>query len=373
MILLNAVIPSSNLAEFTRWLGHDEANGLSISWKPTRNLEAFFYRAMKEDWRGVLHYFERFQIDNVLPPNQNSSTRQNAIMLTDRYQRYLGPVLIFCSSRKDAEQIASGVMELFSSDTVSNEQLHIAASKIALVLGDSFPLVRMVSRGVAYHHASLPDPVKSLLEDLARKGQLKVLACTSTLAEGVNLNVRTVIISSPFAGGQRIDGARLRNLAGRAGRALKDTEGHVVVMHGDLQQLLQDPESGHVRSRFFEYVEEIQKTPGFNRDIDVIEAELLARVYKKQLSEQRIAAQTQFLLGSTLFSHQANHKQIASANSRMIEQAQTVFKMKPERDERLRVFAATGLSLDFCRKLDEAAARVAQGSDCRFRIGKSVN
>jgi len=62
------------------------------------------------------------------------------------------------------------------------------------------PPVHVVRHGVGFHHAGLPIEVLEALEDAVRADTLPYLACTSTLMEGVNMPVRTVVIyDSPAA------------------------------------------------------------------------------------------------------------------------------------------------------------------------------
>ena len=102
-------------------------------------------------------------------------------------------------------------------------------------LGRDHPLVTCLRRGVAYHHGSLPDDVLAAIEDAVRDEDIKYVVATTTLTEGVNLPVRTVLISAQGTwgtGGQFeefITGARLLMALGRAGRAAKETEGWVVL------------------------------------------------------------------------------------------------------------------------------------------------
>lgn len=66
------------------------------------------------------------------------------------------------------------------------------------------------------------------MEGLYRKGAVKVLAATSTLAAGVNLPARRVIFRAPKVGIDFINGVQYRQMSGRAGRAGIDTKGESV-------------------------------------------------------------------------------------------------------------------------------------------------
>lgn len=69
---------------------------------------------------------------------------------------------------------------------------------------------------------------REIIETCYRKGLVRVLTATSTLAAGVNLPARRVIFRQPRVGRDFIDGTRYRQMAGRAGRTGIDTKGESV-------------------------------------------------------------------------------------------------------------------------------------------------
>jgi replicative superfamily II helicase len=69
---------------------------------------------------------------------------------------------------------------------------------------------------------------RELVEGLYRKGAVKILAATSTLAAGVNLPARRVIFRAPKVGIDYLNGVQYRQMSGRAGRAGIDTKGESV-------------------------------------------------------------------------------------------------------------------------------------------------
>ncbi|HEY9558322.1 MAG TPA: DUF3516 domain-containing protein [Acidimicrobiales bacterium] len=94
-------------------------------------------------------------------------------------------------------------------------------------------LSRFVRSGVGVHHAGMLPKYRRLVERLAQSGLLKVICGTDTLGVGINVPIRTVLLTAL----SKYDGTRTRHLtarefhqiAGRAGRAGYDTEGSVVV------------------------------------------------------------------------------------------------------------------------------------------------
>ena len=93
---------------------------------------------------------------------------------------------------------------------------------------EDYDLIKTLSRRVAFHYGVMPPIVRSRVEDLFESGKLKYICCTSTLLHGVNLPARHVVIERPNKGnGQPMPRADFLNLAGRAGRLLKEFQGNV--------------------------------------------------------------------------------------------------------------------------------------------------
>ena len=94
-------------------------------------------------------------------------------------------------------------------------------------------ITRLARKGIGFHHAGLLPVLKQLVEVLFSRGLMQVVFATDTLALGVNMPARTVVIGRM----SKWDGRRRRALipnefqqmAGRAGRRGMDVFGHVVV------------------------------------------------------------------------------------------------------------------------------------------------
>lgn len=390
MIMLSAVLPKSNVSEFINWLGSTTTGVFESIWSPTRLREGLFFRG--SDQKGNVLYFRggsknnTLLVKNVLPPNkkpEKDSTkikrvepRLDSAHLAWRYHFDFGPVLVYTNKRAETEKIAQKIYDLssFDSSLSLNGNLLNAAKQIREILNDRFSLPDMIERGIAYHHASMPEDVKQIIQKLAKNRDLKIIVSTTTLAEGVNLNIKSVIINTPMAGNDRMDAIRLRNLAGRAGRALRDTEGHVIILHPDFVDDLLDINRSTIRSRFFNYLETLSDDPDFDTDANALEANLLSRAYKKEFSNTDTELKTKKILNSTFFSKQANSLVYRKVYSKILDRVTKVVN-DPILEDRniLRIFSETGLNLDRCKSLERKARELVEKNTLSLRSNNELN
>ncbi len=144
------------------------------------------------------------------------------------------PVYLVHFTQRDAVERAQA---LTSTPVATREARDAIADEIgAFRFGTGFgkTLRRLLSHGVGVHHAGMLPRYRRLVERLTQRGLLTVVCGTDTLGVGINVPIRTVVLTSLV----KYDGTRMRHLtarefhqiAGRAGRAGYDTAGDVVVM-----------------------------------------------------------------------------------------------------------------------------------------------
>jgi hypothetical protein len=141
-----------------------------------------------------------------------------------------GAVLTVHATKKGAERLAA----CLAGDLEDNPDTVSLVTLAELRLGLNHPLVPVLRLGVAYHHAALPSDLQAEIEGAVRSGAISIVCSTTTLTEGVNLPVRTVIVCERgFYDGKEfhemIDSADLMNAVGRAGRAGRETDGWIVI------------------------------------------------------------------------------------------------------------------------------------------------
>lgn len=83
--------------------------------------------------------------------------------------------------------------------------------------------------GVFSHHSGIPMGLRIAIEYAFSKSKINNVVCTSTLAQGVNLPIKYLIVSSMYQAGDAIKVRDFQNLIGRAGRAGKYTEGTIIL------------------------------------------------------------------------------------------------------------------------------------------------
>ena len=152
-----------------------------------------------------------------------------------------GQCLVFVSSRRNAEAFAKRAAAAIKSEDpalagYADSILKIADTDMGKLLASC------VARGSAFHHAGLSRQERAFVEEGFRKGSIKTISSTPTLAAGLNLPARRVIIRDyhRFAAGegmQPIPVSEYHQMAGRAGRPRLDPYGEAVLIAKDQDQV----------------------------------------------------------------------------------------------------------------------------------------
>ena len=208
IIALSATV--ANAGEMASWL---EADLVCSDWRPIQLRE------------GIICH-ERLVFSDGEAPLAGGKDESAALVRDTLAQS--AQILIFENSRKNAEAAASRLSTLLAPYDATRE----ISSRI-LASGESETAVRLaacVSHGVAFHHAGLLPEQRRLVEQGFRESRIKVIASTPTLAAGLNLPARRVLIRSykryEYGRGMApIPVIEYRQMAGRAGRPGLDPYG----------------------------------------------------------------------------------------------------------------------------------------------------
>jgi len=222
LLALSATV--KNAEEAAEWL---KAGSVTTEWRPV---------TLKE---GVLLGNEaHFKDGGALKVKKE--TRDPAINLALHVIRLGGQALLFAGTRRNAVSLSKKVSK--SVKPVLSKAAERALERVAervLTTGErtriSELLAELIKHGTAFHHAGLGGAHRRIIEDSFREGRIKVLTATPTLAFGVNLPARTVLIHDyrryePGYGYYPITVLEYKQMAGRAGRPRYDKVGEALLV-----------------------------------------------------------------------------------------------------------------------------------------------
>lgn len=223
LLALSATI--SNTGDLADWL---KAELVETNWRPVKLVEGIY------DY-GSLSFIDGGQQRLV------QSNRGAPIDVAIDSIKSGGQSLIFCDTRKKSVVAAERTAEILPNflSFEDSAKLREIAHKIHSTGEEtevSRRLAEAVANGAAFHHAGLDAKHRKIVEDAYRDRQIKVLTATPTLAAGVNLPARRVVLASLFRynaaeGGQTpISVLEFKQMAGRAGRPRYDKVGEIVLI-----------------------------------------------------------------------------------------------------------------------------------------------
>jgi len=222
ILALSATI--TNADEVAEWLN---AECVKTDWRPVELREGVAYRDVI--------YFKDGSVKRLRPLHRIDALNIALNSVLDG-----GQSLIFVESRRRSMSLAREAAQALKGTLKPRErrQLDRIASDI-LIYGErttlSDDLASAVSMGAAFHHAGLRAEHRRIVERAFREGWIKILVATPTLAAGVNLPARTVVIGNyrrfvPGYGMYPISVLEYKQMSGRAGRPQYDEFGEAILI-----------------------------------------------------------------------------------------------------------------------------------------------
>jgi helicase len=224
ILALSATV--ANCDDVAKWLGCEL---IKSDWRPTKLIEGIYEN-------GIVRMNDGSKI-------RIKSSSSPAIDIAIDCIQSGGQALIFAETRKRASSLALKASEVVNK-RLDKATKTMAAKTSTEILKNSDDtdltknLYHVVSRGVAFHHAGLGQSSREIVEQSFKAGIIKLLIATPTLAAGVNLPARRVILSSivrydsDYGGNMPISVLEYKQLCGRAGRPKYDTSGEAVIVAG---------------------------------------------------------------------------------------------------------------------------------------------
>jgi hypothetical protein len=218
LLLLSATV--GNAAEFVNWL--DRCHGRKV--EPVES----------KDRKVPLTY--KWVPDQLLG-------EQLVLMAKGDGHTRLTPALVFCFNRDECWSVAEQLKGLPLVSEAQKARLHAEVNKLDWTQGVGPKIRQMLHRGVGVHHAGMLPKYRRVVEDLFERKLLAVVICTETLASGINLPARSVVLSAlvkgPFGKQKLVDASTAHQIFGRAGRPQFDDRGYVFALaHEDDVKIL---------------------------------------------------------------------------------------------------------------------------------------
>src|SRR5207244_2461731 len=206
LLLLSATV--GNSAEFLNWLQHSHGRKLALVEGKERKVPLSY----------------------VWVPDQLLNEQLVQMAKGVGGQR-LTTALVFCFNRDECGSVAEQLKGLPLVTDAARSQLHAEINKLDWTQGVGHKMKQMLHRGVGVHHAGLLPKYRRVVEDLFERKLLAAVICTETLASGINLPARSVVLASLVkgpGGKQRlVDASTAQQIFGRAGRPQFDDRGYV--------------------------------------------------------------------------------------------------------------------------------------------------
>ncbi|NNJ24632.1 DEAD/DEAH box helicase [Alienimonas chondri] len=214
LMLLSATV--GNAADFVVWLAKSHGRAIRLVQGTERKVPLQYH------WT-----------DDELLPDLAESMADGDDPGTDNPNRRT-PALIFVFSRDECWQIAETLKGRHLISAELRKELAAALEEYDFTTGAGPKLKPILLRGVGVHHAGVLPKYKRAVEELFQRRLLSVVVCTETLAAGMNLPARSVVLTTLLKGppGKKkvADASGAHQMFGRAGRPQYDDQGHVYAL-----------------------------------------------------------------------------------------------------------------------------------------------
>ena len=217
-LLISATV--GNSMEFASWLNRVHDRNLKLVQSHDRKVPLSF------------HWVD----DKILPDHIEE-------MVSGVEEARQTPTLLFCFNRSQCWTIAELLKGKKCVDKTQQKALSDELEKYDWSQGVGPKLKQILIRGVGVHHAGVLPRYRQIVEDLFQKKLLSVCVCTETLAAGINLPARSIVMPTLLKGPRGkmkvVEAASAHQMFGRAGRPQFDDRGYVFAMpHEDDVKIL---------------------------------------------------------------------------------------------------------------------------------------
>lgn len=261
ILMLSAVLP--NPAHLAEWITGDSTNVVRSEWKPSAErfgLLRWQGDHVRIDWSGEFESFNpRFVQSgplgwggrrNPFPNNKNEAIAATAVRLCT-----VGPVMIFSARANSIPSLAKAVLLALGETPDEHQWPETIWRTFQATCEEELPEdaieLKAAQYGVICHSNRLPNQVRMATERLMRSVPPKIIIASSTLAQGVNIGISSVIVATPYQGNNPIDHTDFWNICGRAGRAFVDGEGKILFTIDETKKAWQIRKDRQLAEKYF--------------------------------------------------------------------------------------------------------------------------
>lgn len=250
-LFISAIIP--NIEDVNTWLGGDRDEVGDSIYRPCEIKLAYAERNGRDINLKVLdsdYQYEKYTIEGFLTRKENVNVAIGTVATLSAAlglkSANAGSTLIFTYSKggkRGCQVVGNKLVEVLNLhrhdvrliDDRNREQIAKLTEYLTYQYGVDYPLTQYVHLGFAYHNGGLPQDVREYIEDYYRDKKIKILISNSTLAEGVNLPIKTLVVynlakyNHDLMRWELIESTEIRNILGRVGRAGREKYGLVIL------------------------------------------------------------------------------------------------------------------------------------------------
>lgn len=389
-MFISAVLSDKTINQYLKWLNADQDDLIKSDWRPSISQHAKFewtqkigkitYESRPENKListfvpGIITQKRYRIVDNTgkfktknFPDVTNKS--QTCAELSFKFSE-LGPVLVFAPQKDRVLSVAKALQTRLDYAKQTDEKIPTHFIDISCrstiiassILGDSHPITKLLKNGIAIHYGTLPDQLRRAIELDFRDKKFKVIIATTTLAQGVNLPIRTVIIHSCKRGDEsgKVELVPINdywNIAGRAGRAGQETEGtviHVTITDSDKEDydhyLRNKTELDPTYGALFQLLDELLKSNLSDISLrERIDPEVLALLAEENY--EQIEEFIDEMLDSSLVTYQAASPGDVILLKDAFKKIARTIKNEVSDHNYLKIYSSTGFSSQSCQQL----------------------
>lgn len=285
-LLLTPFIKDKSAEQISEWLADSsEASSVIASeWSPSK--QYIGYAVFKKDYSQVIYLPSVrnnivkedivVDVDNTVDyvkKNLGSSKKgreHRTMVLLEKYFHIGNSTLVLCETVLDTKKTATTALKYLKQKKLLkdiSEKIEIKKLIEFMQREDAGneELVECLKYGIGFHNSKMSQQLKERIESLVSIGLIKVLCATTTLAQGMNFPITNVIFQfysrrtrekndKRTKKERALTSSEFMNIAGRAGRAYYDSEGHII-----LSQSSEKETSKELREQLMMYIEDDKK------------------------------------------------------------------------------------------------------------------